>query len=68
LLVNLARRCADNGWTRFEWAVLDWNVHSIAFYKSLGATLMDNWTTCRLTGEALHNLASRDTLSWTASP
>ena len=68
LLVNLARRCADNGWTRFEWAVLDWNAPSIAFYKSLGATLMDNWTTCRLTDEALHSLASRDTLSWRASP
>jgi hypothetical protein len=27
-----------------------------------------SWTTCRLTGEALHSLASRDTPSWTASP
>ena len=58
LLATLARRCVDNGWMRFEWSVLDWNAPSIDFYKSLGATLMDDWTTCRLTGEALQKLAS----------
>jgi diamine N-acetyltransferase len=56
LLVNLARRCVENGWTRFEWAVLDWNAPSIAFYRSLGATMMDEWRICRLTGTALEKL------------
>jgi GNAT superfamily N-acetyltransferase len=60
LLVDLARRCVDNGWTRFEWAVLDWNAPSIAFYQALGATLMEEWTICRLAGEALHDLATVD--------
>jgi len=57
LLRHLARRCVDEGWTRFEWSVLDWNAPSIAFYKSLGAVLMDGWTTCRITGDALVRLA-----------
>ena len=57
LLVYLARECVDNGWSRLEWAVLDWNAPSIAFYKSLGAVMMDDWTLCRVTGPALTRLA-----------
>jgi hypothetical protein len=41
-----------------EWSVLDWNEPSIAFYKALGATPMDEWTTYRVTGEALTELAA----------
>lgn len=59
LLVNLARRCVENGWTRFEWSVLDWNAPSIAFYKSLGAGVLDEWKICRVTGDALTSLAAR---------
>jgi GNAT superfamily N-acetyltransferase len=57
LLVHLARECVANGWSRLQWAVLDWNTPSIEFYKSLGATLMDEWTICRVTGPALASLA-----------
>jgi len=57
LLRHLARRCVESGWARFEWSVLDWNAPSIAFYQSLGAVLMDGWTTCRITGDALARLA-----------
>jgi diamine N-acetyltransferase len=59
LLVNLARRCVENGWSRFEWSVLDWNAPSIAFYKSLGAGILDEWKICRVTGDALTSLAAR---------
>ena len=59
LLTRLARRCIDEGWTRFEWAVLDWNAPSIAFYKSIGAQVMDDWKLCRLSGEALSRLAAQ---------
>jgi hypothetical protein len=41
-----------------EWAVLDWNEPSINFYKALGAKPMDEWTTFRLTGDALERLAT----------
>jgi diamine N-acetyltransferase len=57
LLTQLAKRCVENGWTRFEWAVLDWNKPSIDFYRSIGAQVMDNWKICRLTGEALDRFA-----------
>ena len=57
LLTYLARECVDNGWARLQWAVLDWNTPSIAFYKSLGAVMMDDWTLCRVTGPALAKLA-----------
>jgi GNAT superfamily N-acetyltransferase len=61
LMVHLARRCVENGWARFEWSVLDWNAPSIAFYKSIGAQLKDEWTICRVGGAALAKLAQKDT-------
>jgi GNAT superfamily N-acetyltransferase len=57
LLARLARRCVAEGYARVEWAVLDWNAPSIAFYRSIGASVMDNWKICRLTGNALHDFA-----------
>jgi len=58
LLANLARRCAVEDLGRLEWAVLDWNAPSIAFYDSLGASALTDWTTRRLTGEAINQLAA----------
>lgn len=57
LLANLARRCVDEGLGRLEWWVLDWNAPAIAFYDSLDALTMDEWTVRRVTGEALATLA-----------
>lgn len=57
LLACLAKRCADEDLGRLEWAVLNWNAPSIAFYDSLGAAAMTEWTTRRLGGEALRKLA-----------
>ena len=57
LLAHLAKECVANGWSRVQWSVLDWNTPSIAFYKSLGAVLMDEWTLCRVDGPALAALA-----------
>jgi diamine N-acetyltransferase len=57
LMEKLARRCTEEDWTRFEWAVLDWNKPAIDFYRAIGATVMDDWRICRLTGDALANFA-----------
>lgn len=57
LLAGLARRCRDEQLPRLDWAVLDWNAPSIAFYDSLGAEALDGWTTRRLTGAPLERLA-----------
>ena len=60
LLAHLARLAVERGCARFEWSVLDWNADAIAVYRALGAVPMDDWTTQRLTGEALTALAARD--------
>ena len=57
LLTELARIAVERGYGRVEWAVLDWNVDAQGFYRSLGAVPQDEWTTWRLTGEALRKLA-----------
>lgn len=58
LLSRLAARCVSEQLARLEWSVLDWNTPSIAFYKAMGAGLMDEWTNCRCEGEALRTLAA----------
>jgi GNAT superfamily N-acetyltransferase len=58
LLVNLARRCVNEGLGRFEWWVLDWNEPSIEFYKSQGGVMQDEWTKVRIDGEALRELGA----------
>lgn len=58
LLGRLARICVDRGWSRLEWAVLDWNAPAIGFYRSIGAAPLDEWTVNRLTGAALRELAA----------
>lgn len=57
LMRHLAGRCVDDKLARFEWAVLDWNAPSIAFYKSIGAQVMNEWKLCRLSGAALASFA-----------
>jgi GNAT superfamily N-acetyltransferase len=57
LLKTLAAIARDRDYGRMEWSVLDWNEPAIGFYKKLGAQLMDEWTTCRITGAALAALA-----------
>jgi len=57
LLHRLAQRCISEGLARLEWSVLDWNEPSIAFYKGLGAELMEEWTICRVSDQALWRLA-----------
>lgn len=58
LLAHLARLAIERDCGRVEWAVLDWNTPSIGFYESLSARGMTEWTTFRLTGDALNALAT----------
>lgn len=57
LLRSLAQIAVERGCGRLEWSVLDWNESAIGFYQRLGARLMDDWTTCRMDGEAIWRLA-----------
>jgi GNAT superfamily N-acetyltransferase len=53
LLQHLAAIAVERGYARVEWSVLDWNQPSIDFYRGLGAFPMEEWSTFRLTGNAL---------------
>ena len=57
LLRKLAQIAEERGCGRLEWWCLDWNKPSIDLYRSLGAEPMDEWTTYRLTGEKLKEMA-----------
>jgi len=59
LLAELARIARERGCGRLEWAVLDWNEPAIRFYRSIGAALLKEWQTFRLSGEALAAVADR---------
>lgn len=56
LLRRLGRLAVERGCRRMEWSVLDWNTPAHGFYRSIGAAPLDEWTTWRLTGEALAKL------------
>jgi hypothetical protein len=43
--------------------VLDWNEPSIGFYRSLGAKAKDEWTTMRVAGADLAQLAAQSRAS-----
>jgi GNAT superfamily N-acetyltransferase len=57
LLRHIAALAVERGCARVEWAVLDWNEPALRFYGALGAEPLDEWTTHRLTGDALRALA-----------
>jgi GNAT superfamily N-acetyltransferase len=58
LLRHLAGLAASRGCGRFEWAVLDWNVDAIRFYRRLGAEPMSDWTVFRLDEAGMRKLES----------
>jgi GNAT superfamily N-acetyltransferase len=59
LILELARIANERGCGRMEWSCLDWNQPSIDFYLSLGAKPMNEWTTYRLSGDALYRYGNR---------
>jgi GNAT superfamily N-acetyltransferase len=59
MLVKLAQLAVERNCGRFEWSVLDWNEPAIEFYKAMGAQILPDWRTCRVTGPSLDALAAR---------
>lgn len=57
LLKKLAAIAVERQCGRLEWCCLDWNQPSIDFYLSLGAKPMSDWTTYRIAGKMLNDLA-----------
>ncbi len=59
LMIYIARLAKDRDCDRFELSVLDWNKPSLDFYHSLGAVSMSDWTTQRLSQDAINSLAAQ---------
>lgn len=58
LLVYLAGLAVERGCGRMEWSVLDWNKPAIGFYERMGAVILEDWRSCRVSGEELMRLAN----------
>jgi GNAT superfamily N-acetyltransferase len=59
LLTRLAQIIVKRQWGRLNWSVLDWNQPAIDFYRRMGATILEETRVCRVTGDALIQLAAR---------
>jgi GNAT superfamily N-acetyltransferase len=56
LLAHVAKVAAARGCRELNWSVLTWNELAIRFYRSLGADLVEDSVSFRLTGRALNRL------------
>ncbi len=61
LLRRVAAIAVERGCARLQWDVLEWNKPAIDFYKSLDATMLDDWRRMRVADEALSALATAET-------
>ncbi len=59
LLIQLVKIAKQKNCGRVEWAVLDWNLPAIEFYKKLGAEAINDWTIFRITEDKINELASQ---------
>ena len=57
LLRRVAEIAVERGCGRLEWSVLDWNEPALELYRTMGAEPMSEWTTQRLSGDAIGKLA-----------
>jgi len=57
ILKYLANIAVERNCGRMEWICLDWNAPSLAFYRSIGAIPMDEWTVQRMTENVVKGFA-----------
>ena len=57
ILKYLANIAVERNCGRMEWICLDWNAPSLAFYRSIGAVPMDEWTVQRMTEDVVKRFA-----------
>lgn len=57
LLKYLANIAVERNCGRMEWICLDWNAPSLAFYRSIGAVPLDEWTVQRMTEKVVKGFA-----------
>ncbi len=57
ILKYLAGIAVERNCGRMEWICLDWNTPSLAFYRSIGAFPLEEWTVQRMTEERVKAFA-----------
>ena len=57
ILKYLANIAVERNCGRMEWICLDWNAPSLAFYRSIGAVPLDEWTVQRMTEDVMKGFA-----------
>ena len=58
ILKYLADIAIERNCGRMEWICLDWNAPSLAFYRSIGAIPLDEWTVQRMTEDVVKRFAA----------
>ncbi|MEH2301490.1 MAG: GNAT family N-acetyltransferase [Nostoc sp.] len=58
LITKVAQIAVERDCGRLEWSVLDWNESAKAFYRSMGASILNDWQTCRVTEDMLPHINS----------
>ncbi|MEH2316886.1 GNAT family N-acetyltransferase [Nostoc sp.] len=56
LITKVAQIAVERDCGRLEWSVLDWNESAQEFYRSMEASILDDWRICRVTEDALIKL------------
>ena len=59
ILKYLANLAVERHCGRMEWICLDWNAPSLAFYRSIGAVPLDEWTVQRMTEDVMKGFAEQ---------
>lgn len=59
LLAKVAEIAVERNCGRLEWSVLDWNQSAQAFYRQMGANILDDWRICRVTEDVIKDLATK---------
>jgi GNAT superfamily N-acetyltransferase len=57
LLTHVAAIAVTEGCSRLQWDVLEWNTPAIGFYQQMGAQMLMDWRTMRVTGQELQALS-----------
>ncbi|MBF2067608.1 MAG: GNAT family N-acetyltransferase [Calothrix sp. C42_A2020_038] len=58
LLSKVAQIAEERDCGRLEWTVLDWNEPAQEFYRRMGADILEEWRICRVTDNAITQLAN----------
>ena len=53
LYTAVLKHACDNNFNRVAWEVIDWNTNAIDFYKSTGATYLNDWSVVQMNKENL---------------